>query len=321
MTTTDHEQVPLLGALTEGQKEAIEFAKETRFRSGLYVLLRNPFIEHIPPVLYLKAAEDLLFIALALSWVLTAIFRQDIIKDNAVKKYIGYNNLCVGWDAPPALFVGGLLWAITSFLSLRFVFFNALRLMKLRTKLREEEAADEEGENPDDDDGDTSFLGVEVGKKNCFNYHFPVVANFIFMLSTILFSQTFMIRPEEGILIWMHTIPFLAAMYGTFLISLALCLESREQMKTINWIWLVVFGVTSCVNPIIFIYDFIYYDIHKERSPFPYQIIMVMDLVWFFCLALNGWNLPSTIVIDRKFEVLSSDRIQKFEATLDENSA
>mmetsp|Transcript_19314 Transcript_19314/g.32075 ORF Transcript_19314/g.32075 Transcript_19314/m.32075 type:complete len:322 (+) Transcript_19314:121-1086(+) len=314
VNATDLEKQTLIvggDKFSEEEEEIIEFAQKTRLQSGLYVLLRNPFIEDVPPVLFLKAAEDLLFLALSLSWILTAIFRQDIIEDNAVKRYIGYNNLCVGWDVLPALFVGGTFWAITSFLSLRFVFFNALRLTKLRKKIKEEEAIDEE-EHPEDHEDDHSFLGVDIDKKNCLNYHFPVVANFFFMITTILFSQTFMIRPEEGISIWLHTMPFLAAMYGTFIISLSLCLESSKQMKTIGWIWLVIFGITSTVNPIIFVYDFIYYDTHGERSPFPYQIVMVMDHIWFLCLALNGWNLPSTIVVNRKFESISNDRIEQY---------
>ncbi|CAJ1457644.1 unnamed protein product [Effrenium voratum] len=67
------------------------------------------------PEEYAAAAGELLVISIIISWILTYFFNYGIIADNQLKRRLGYNNLCVGWDEPPAQLVAapifvGIIW-------------------------------------------------------------------------------------------------------------------------------------------------------------------------------------------------------------------
>ncbi|CAE7172060.1 KIN10 [Symbiodinium pilosum] len=62
---------------------------------------------------YAAASGELLVIAMVLSWILTYFFAPEIIKDNELKRRVGYNNLCVGWDEAPAKYVAAPIFVAT----------------------------------------------------------------------------------------------------------------------------------------------------------------------------------------------------------------
>ena len=68
-------------------------------------LLSQPLNAHIDPYLYLKSSSEAMFICLGLSWVVTLIFNMEIVQNNPLNPPIGYSNLCVGFDTPPARYV------------------------------------------------------------------------------------------------------------------------------------------------------------------------------------------------------------------------
>jgi hypothetical protein len=76
---------------------------------------RNPFPKDgcVVPERYLEAAGETFILMLLVSWALTAAFNPAILADNKLRDRVGYNNLCVGFDSPPARYVAMPLQART----------------------------------------------------------------------------------------------------------------------------------------------------------------------------------------------------------------
>ena len=85
----------LLSPVLSQQERNNCLAKETKHAFGLPFLVRNISLENVPPVLYLKAAGECLFLTLVISWILTYFFNESIIYENALLSRLGYNNPCV----------------------------------------------------------------------------------------------------------------------------------------------------------------------------------------------------------------------------------
>mmetsp|Transcript_20603 Transcript_20603/g.64811 ORF Transcript_20603/g.64811 Transcript_20603/m.64811 type:complete len:436 (-) Transcript_20603:261-1568(-) len=60
----------------------------------------------VDPETYLAASGQAIFLTIAMAWTIAYIWNPAIIESNPLKDRIGYNNPCVAWDAPPALFGG-----------------------------------------------------------------------------------------------------------------------------------------------------------------------------------------------------------------------
>merc|ERR1740130_2036860 len=49
------------------------------------------------------------------------------MKSNALKDRLGYNNPCVGWDSPPSNVIGAISLSLSSTLSWRYAWLDAVR--------------------------------------------------------------------------------------------------------------------------------------------------------------------------------------------------
>ena len=58
----------------------------------------------VTPEDYLAASGEVIALAMAMSWIMAAIWNRDAIRDNPLLDRLGYNNVCVAWDEPPALY-------------------------------------------------------------------------------------------------------------------------------------------------------------------------------------------------------------------------
>lgn len=87
------------------------------------------------PEAFLKAAGEMLFVLILTCWILTAIFNPDIFHDNPMIVRIGYNNLCIGFDSPPATYVGMVLFCPCVYLLLRYSFTDMERTSLVRERL------------------------------------------------------------------------------------------------------------------------------------------------------------------------------------------
>lgn len=58
----------------------------------------------IAPETYLSASAQALALTLAISWTFTYYYNPSVIESNPLKDRTAYNNFCVGWDTPPAVY-------------------------------------------------------------------------------------------------------------------------------------------------------------------------------------------------------------------------
>ena len=240
----------------------------TKYHIALPVILGDIANPDIPPVLYLKAAGESLFLTLLISWIITFIFRPDVILDNPLKARLGYNNLCVGWDVAPANYVAAVLWIWVAYLCLRFTTMNAIRFQLIREP--------------------RFWAGL---------------ANLAFSVGVCAFTLCLMIPPDFSV--WYHTLPFIGYIVTRYLVVLALSFEDYHEMPHKTRIFLWVYGFISATLPIIYLSEYAYYERHHEtKSPWPWQITFVLDYGWFACLAVTSKFIPSNIIIHREFKLV-----------------
>ena len=99
------------------------------FRIALVTLARNAFRSHstVEPALHLAASGEVIFLAIALSMIITAIARPSQYHDNAMRAILGYNNPCVFWDKPPALYPAAVLYTIGAYFTIRYAHLDSRR--------------------------------------------------------------------------------------------------------------------------------------------------------------------------------------------------
>merc|ERR1712032_1564692 len=80
----------------------------------------GPLTEEFDSLRYLKAGSEVFAFLIAGSWLLTYLYNPGTIEDNPLKRRIGYNNLCVGYDTPPAKYFAFFLWPVSTYFNIRF---------------------------------------------------------------------------------------------------------------------------------------------------------------------------------------------------------
>ena len=85
-------------------------------------LARKPFPRSgtVVPERYLEATGECFILMLLVSWILTYLFNPDVIENNPLKSRVGYNNMCVGFDTPPARYAAMPLQVLQAFLTVRY---------------------------------------------------------------------------------------------------------------------------------------------------------------------------------------------------------
>ena len=72
---------------------------------AFYHLLMNPLEQVIEPNNVFSASGEFFFIGVGFAWIVTLLLQPEVIEGNALKLRIGYNNVCVGFDMPPASYL------------------------------------------------------------------------------------------------------------------------------------------------------------------------------------------------------------------------
>ena len=269
-------------AVVDEEKFDTAFTEETKMAMALPLLVKNITLDEIPPVLYLKAVGELFAIALGISWIITIIFVPDIINDNPLKARLGYNNVCVGWDMPPANTFAAVLWPFVAYMAFRFCYMNFVRI-----KLQHEQNIEN---------------GTETWSRSDKMIHsFNWWSNLGFLLSVVAFTLCLLIPPWTSV--WWHTIPFLFYIVTRFLIVFAICLDYWEDVTSKGKIFLLYYGFVSIVLPLTAIAEYAYYEIYQEKSPWPWYLTMFMDYTWFACSMLTSKFVPSTVSVSRRFDL------------------
>jgi len=121
---------------------------------------------------YSGAVGELFAVVIAMSWTLTLIFEPDIVKKNVLRDRLGYNNVCVGFDAYPANVFAAFFWALVVFFICRYAELDIMRL----------------------------DLNWEMGDKNknqipLWKYRFVYISNIWLGLAYAFFIGCFVINP------------------------------------------------------------------------------------------------------------------------------
>merc|ERR1712194_963861 len=84
------------------------------------------------PELYLEASFEVFLFMVACTWFITCVWNPDVLLaskgGNRINDIFAYNNVCVGFDTAPARYIAQPLFALQSFLGVRFGNLDLLRL-------------------------------------------------------------------------------------------------------------------------------------------------------------------------------------------------
>mmetsp|Transcript_18130 Transcript_18130/g.56610 ORF Transcript_18130/g.56610 Transcript_18130/m.56610 type:complete len:263 (-) Transcript_18130:127-915(-) len=224
---------------------------------------------HVQPDDYLAATSELIFLSLAVAWIITWFTNPQVIASNPLKDRIGYNNPCVGWDDPPALYVAAFMMQSALLCAIRYA---VLDLIRARQKLRSREIAKWQ---------------FEVTRAASI---FTIVGMF---LTPLLFVVTPKVSPE-----W-HTSLYGVVILSRYAVVAGNFVENRdEHISTIKYVYLFVYGSISFTLMACLFLNFYNYRGNEEAyargdRPVPASIGMVVDYSWFACLVITGPFLPT----------------------------
>ena len=262
----------------------LEKMNAPEYKSGLVYLYKNLTGDVLDPNIYLKAAGETLGLALAIGWIVSLIFLPEVIKSNPLKDRLGYNNVCVGWDMPPASYFAMVPVAMTVYLGLRFVFVSIMKY----------------------------DLMLENGLLSERKHKLSTLASKLFGITYCGVPVILVVTPKQHV--WWHTVLFIAIIYTRLAAVLASFWTTKGSLDSLaNKIFLGTYTVVSIVFPIMIFWQFFLFDIYpgyKEHLPgkgfIPARFMMTFDNIWFLLLALTSKFLPSEVLIRRKLELVST---------------
>lgn len=253
-------------------------------RTNLALRPGAPIVQN--PEDFAAAGGELLVISLLISWALTYLFRRSVIEDNHLKRRVGYNNLCVGWDEAPAKLVAGPIFVM-------IIWFNA-RYMQLdlwRSEL---------------DPSLSQWQAVVV-----------LLANFSNAISWVCCILIFVVSPNENATL--HTFAFVQLVFFGYLAYVANFLETDARYHPRgSYIFLFFFGLCSVSFGACAVIQFLTYDEETQTpGPIPWYITAASDYSWFVCLGVQGYMRPRAPSIRMNFELASDDDFQLITDTKD----
>lgn len=252
------------------------------------------------PEVFFLAAGELLAIMIGVSLVITLIvqplsmqcYHGDVVipgcnsttlEDNALKRRIGYNNLCVYFDMPPAKYFACIVFMFTAYCGFRYSWLDMERTFLVRDRL-----------SP---------------CKFCFS----IFTDCLYMLAWATFVLTYVIPPWENV--WGHSAGFMFLGITTWFVLLANVLEG-DSFPLIVYIFVVIYGIFTIVDfGGVAAANFIYYDMTdgKKDPLIPWWVGFCADYGWFGTLALTSMIMPKSEGLQRVTTIVDPEMIGKEE--------
>mmetsp|Transcript_94486 Transcript_94486/g.267406 ORF Transcript_94486/g.267406 Transcript_94486/m.267406 type:complete len:270 (+) Transcript_94486:153-962(+) len=212
----------------------------------------------VEPERYLAASGELLAINLILSWTLAYFFSYDNIVSNPLKDMLGYDNVCVAWDVPPALYTAAPIQVAVSFFGIRYCVLDLER--------------------------------AALSKLSSFHLNVTRAANVLYGMSLCAVIMIFVVTPAVSPQV--HSVFFFQLIFCRFFVVAANWLEDYPRVATANIAFLVCYGVATfgflfCVGA-----DVVFWE-EGELPVVPAYITMAFDYTWFILLAVTTRCLPS----------------------------
>lgn len=219
----------------------------------------------IEPSVYLKASGEIVFVMVAVSTVITYFAMPSMFSDNPVLNSVGYNNICITWDQPPAKYAAAMLYTVSIYCAWRYSILDSMR------------------------------ASLTPGLSSSRRY-FTYVTNTLYMVSAIIILGIFLIAPNadntwrEGENFTMHYLCFAQVVPVRLLVVLANYYEA-EVVTRPQWIFLAVFSLASVLLAVLGTYDVIMSQ-SRGAPQIPPNVMMVIDYTWVLCLPLIGKFWP-----------------------------
>eukprot|EP00929_Paragymnodinium_shiwhaense_P031036 TRINITY_DN17477_c0_g1_i1.p1 TRINITY_DN17477_c0_g1~~TRINITY_DN17477_c0_g1_i1.p1 ORF type:complete len:287 (+),score=47.99 TRINITY_DN17477_c0_g1_i1:53-913(+) len=243
------------------------------------------------PRIYLAGCAELLVLALVTCSAITAAFNPEQLVDNPIKRMVGFNDPCVVWDAPPALYVAFIIFGPTIFLGFRYFQLDTQR-------------------------------ALQEPKLLSWQKRLILVVNAMFAGSMCLLMGIFVVTPLDGTLksMWLHS-SFFIQLVVILMLTMALnYLESYWQGEGLTWLqWAaltshvvatVCFGIFAGIG--IFAYK-------NDGVPvLPPTFLMCIDYAWFLSLPFCSSFMPKAdpIIIHLSYQGLESMAFQEDAVTV-----
>ena len=285
-----------------------------KFRRGpaFYQIVRSNFRKAAVtrPELYLDASFEVFLFMIACTWITTCIWNPNILLaskgGNRINDIFAYNNVCVGFDTPPARYVAQPLFALQSFLGVRYGNLDLLRLS----------------------------LEWRAGRVDKLSAYFNATMDILFMGTMLLWPMLLIITPDAGGFglnyhFYVYVI-FVVIMYLTILAQFSTA--PKEVIPLISKIWLGVYGGWTLLLLLIGFVGFNGYDYKRcpsdevklfyangthaeycQQDPaIPVGLMSVLDYGWFILLLFTtpllpyspALNVPISLVIDENAKLV-----------------
>eukprot|EP00316_Scyphosphaera_apsteinii_P001484 CAMPEP_0119313216 /NCGR_PEP_ID=MMETSP1333-20130426/28290_1 /TAXON_ID=418940 /ORGANISM="Scyphosphaera apsteinii, Strain RCC1455" /LENGTH=312 /DNA_ID=CAMNT_0007318001 /DNA_START=17 /DNA_END=955 /DNA_ORIENTATION=+ len=225
------------------------------------------------PERYLEATGECFILMIIVSWAMTYLFNPSIIEGNLLKDRVGYNNICVGFDTPPARYVAMPLQVLQAVLAVRYCTLDQTR----------------------------AFLEKKEGRIDSCEYKFTRRANLLYSWFMICFPMLLVLTPDVNVVI--HTFLFFFMLMLSFTVVAANFKESQEVTLS-SKIWITMFGVHTFLLPVLGAIDFSTYTEGREDPPVPWYIVCYLDWGWFILLGLAVVFLPDSPPIHITYELI-----------------
>ena len=229
-------------------------------------------------------AGELFLLIVIIGWSVTLIYHPDTVKDNPILPIIGYNNVCVGLDLPPALYIIAPIYVAVAYFQLSYCQMTLKRIKMERDK---------------------AVLTIE--QINQWKYYFIIYSHWLFAIGTAIFSLCFVIHPWESIR--GHTRPFEFYMISRSLINISIYFEDSlhiHRNKTFKyrpelWIvqtYLILLTLTSCLLPLFWELSISYHEAYPHSKPLlPWEMVCALDYIWIVLVAFQASFLPDRPIV------------------------
>lgn len=230
----------------------------------------------VSPDDYMSAAVECLALIVVQAWVLAFLFSYDNILSNPLQDRMGYNNACVAWDVPPALYTSALLFFLPVYFTVRFVLLDMERMAL-----------------------DSSISAPR--KRLVF------VLESLFGASIVAMQLVFVLLPDKHPTA--HTSVFIQCIFCFFLGYSAQFCEKPATVDAGSWVFLAVFGVTSCAYVVNLVVTLAQYE--GVQDPFfPAKVGQAINVLWFACIPLSTYFMPrqGQLQVTTSFVPVGGDR-------------
>jgi hypothetical protein len=253
-------------------EEAVAKDKPQKF--GLLRILRSP-PDVVSPETWFSASSEVMTVCFIVSWTITSIFNPDLISDNALMERLGYNNICVAWDAPPALYPASIIFSLALYCQLRFCYLDNLRCV--------------------------------LSDASASQKWWTQAANLVQGGSWCVFPIVYVMTPDQNALI--HSGAFVCLIIGNLFGMATNFYEMDNQYhKKGSWIYLACLTFFSIGFPGVVVTQLLTYrEDSEELGPAPVWLNVFLDYGWFLCLAIQSRFMPAAPSIYFKCKLVEDE--------------